>query len=118
MICPSLRQDGTNIVLQKPIGLIKTHYDDDSYTRHIEEALDANASIFVVLSDNTMIDIDTKRDIEVLANIQVQHECRFKICKANYNSMEIAPPKLSAINVLYIHTNIDPSKDSTLNHGH
>ena len=53
--------------LQKPIGLIKTHYDDDSYTRHIEEALDANASIFVVLSDNTMIDIDTKRDIEVLA---------------------------------------------------
>jgi 2-phospho-L-lactate/phosphoenolpyruvate guanylyltransferase len=67
VICPSLRQDGTNILLQKPIGLIKTHYDDDSYTRHIEEALDAKASIFVVLSDNTMIDIDTKRDIEVLA---------------------------------------------------
>ena len=50
--------------------MIKTHYDDDSYTKHIEEALDAKASIFVLLSDNTMIDIDTKRDIEVLAKYE------------------------------------------------
>jgi len=69
-ICPSLRHDGTNLLLRKPIDVIKTHYDDDSYTRHIEEALDAKASIFVLLSDNTMIDIDTIRDIEVLARYE------------------------------------------------
>lgn len=70
VICPSLRHDGSNILLRKPIGLIKTHYDNDSYVRHIEEALVVRAAIFVVLCDSTMIDIDTKRDIELLSRYE------------------------------------------------
>ena len=97
--------------------MIKTHYDDDSYTRHIEEALYAKASIFVLLSDNTMIDIDTKRDIEVLAKYESNTSARFKLCKASDNLISVASLKLLAIKVLSIHTNIDASKDLLLIHG-
>ena len=86
--------------------MIKTHYDDDSYTRHIEEALDAKAPIFVLLSDNTMIDIDTKHDIEVLAQYESYTSGRFKLRKASDNRISIASPNLLAIKVLFIHTNI------------
>lgn len=66
VISPSLRHDGSNILLRKPINLITTHYDDDSYTRHIEEALAVKAAVIVVLSDRTTIDMDTGRDVELL----------------------------------------------------
>jgi 2-phospho-L-lactate guanylyltransferase len=66
VISPSLRHDGSNILLRKPINLIRTHYDDDSYTRHIEEALAVKAVVIVVLSDRTTIDMDTRRDVELL----------------------------------------------------
>jgi 2-phospho-L-lactate guanylyltransferase len=66
VISPSLRHDGSNILLRKPINLIRTHYDDDSYTRHIEEALAVKAAVIVVLSDRTTLDMDTGRDVELL----------------------------------------------------
>lgn len=66
VICPSLRHDGTNILLRKPINLIRTYYDENSYSRHIQEALQIKASIFVMLSDNVMIDLDTMHDVNML----------------------------------------------------
>lgn len=66
VICPSLRHDGTNILLRKPINLIKTYYDENSYARHIQEAIQVKASIFAILSDSVMIDLDTKHDINML----------------------------------------------------
>src|SRR5688500_9069412 len=38
IICPSKRFDGTNILFRKPPGVIKTHYDDNSYMNHLKEA--------------------------------------------------------------------------------
>jgi len=70
IICPSLRHDGTNILLRKPTDLIKTHFDNNSYVRHIQEAIRSKASIFVTISDNTMIDVDTKHDFEMLAKYE------------------------------------------------
>src|SRR5205823_6153529 len=32
IICPSIRFDGSNALLRKPLGLLKTHYDEDSCT--------------------------------------------------------------------------------------
>ena len=36
VICPSLRYDGTNMLLRKPPTVIATFYDNDSYNMHVK----------------------------------------------------------------------------------
>lgn len=66
VICPSLRQDGSNILFRKPADVIRTRYDCQSYRMHILDALGAGATIRTFLSERTMIDLDTMDDLELL----------------------------------------------------
>ena len=63
IICPSKRFDGTNILLRKPPGVIKTFYDNDSYANHLKEAKKLNIPIESIDYANLRFDIDTKDDL-------------------------------------------------------
>lgn len=66
-ICPSLRFDGTNILLRKPPTAIATHYDNNSYENHINAAKAAGLPARLIKSKNLMFDLDTPDDAMALA---------------------------------------------------
>ncbi|MDQ3853178.1 MAG: 2-phospho-L-lactate guanylyltransferase [Thermoproteota archaeon] len=67
VICPSLRYDGTNMLLRKPPSIIGTFYDADSYNMHIKAALQLGIPVKRLLSKAIMHDIDTPEDaLEVI----------------------------------------------------
>jgi 2-phospho-L-lactate/phosphoenolpyruvate guanylyltransferase len=66
IICPSIRFDGSNALLRKPSGLLKTHYDEDSFNAHIRAATQFGIPIKVFLSQRIMIDLDSIEDIKIL----------------------------------------------------
>lgn len=63
VICPSARWDGTNILLRKPPDIIKTHYDNDSYIKHITTAKEYGIDVKLFCSKRLMLDIDIPRDL-------------------------------------------------------
>lgn len=69
MICPSKRFDGTNILFRKPHNIIKTHYDNNSYSNHLLEAKRGDIFIKHLYHDNLVFDIDTKEDLFSLTKI-------------------------------------------------
>lgn len=69
-ICPSLRYDGTNVLLRRPPDIIKTHYDNNSYEMHIKSAADAGVSAHVIKLERLMFDIDTPEDVTHLARME------------------------------------------------
>ena len=67
VICPSLRYDGTNMLLRKPPSIIATFYDADSYNMHVKAAIRLGIPIKRLLSKGLMHDIDTPEDaLEVM----------------------------------------------------
>lgn len=68
-VCPSLRFDGTNILLRKPPLAIATHYDNDSYENHLHAAKAAGIVTKVIKSKGLMFDLDTPEDARDLAGI-------------------------------------------------
>jgi 2-phospho-L-lactate guanylyltransferase len=62
VICPSLRYDGTNMLLRKPPSIIATFYDADSYNMHVKAAIRLGIPIKRLLSKGLMHDIDTPED--------------------------------------------------------
>ncbi len=62
-ICPSLRMDGTNILLRKPLNLIKTYYDKNSYFNHLNFGKQSGAFCESLPIKNLMFDLDSKSDI-------------------------------------------------------
>jgi 2-phospho-L-lactate guanylyltransferase len=68
-ICPSLRFDGTNVLLRMPLDVISTSYDNNSYEAHMQSAKDAGAAVHVVKSERLMFDVDTPDDARQLASI-------------------------------------------------
>lgn len=69
-ICPSLRYDGTNVLLRRPPAVIRTHYDSNSYEMHIKAARDAGAAVHVVRAERLMFDIDTPGDVAQLRAVK------------------------------------------------
>lgn len=67
VICPSLRYDGTNLLLRKPPSVIRTYYDNDSYEAHIKSASKSGVPVKLYFSKRLMIDIDTPEDAAQLA---------------------------------------------------
>ena len=63
---PSRKFDGTNALVRKPVYLMKTHYDEDSYKIHLEvvKSLTQNASLLLIR--RIMFDIDDPRDLEFM----------------------------------------------------
>jgi 2-phospho-L-lactate guanylyltransferase len=62
VICPSLRYDGTNILLRKPPTIIATFYDADSYNAHIKAATRLGIPVKRLFSKGLMHDIDAPED--------------------------------------------------------
>lgn len=67
VICPSLRYDGTNLLIRKPPSVIKTYYDDNSYETHIKVADELGVPVKLVLSKKLMFDVDIPVDVKQLA---------------------------------------------------
>ncbi len=72
VICPSLRYDGTNLLLRKPPSAIRTWYDNDSYDSHIRSANKLGVPVKLYFSRKLMVDIDTPEDATQLAKEAVQ----------------------------------------------
>jgi 2-phospho-L-lactate/phosphoenolpyruvate guanylyltransferase len=62
VICPSLRYDGTNLLLRKPPSVISTFYDSDSYNMHVKAAIKLGIPVKRFFSKSVMYDIDTPED--------------------------------------------------------
>ena len=62
VICPSLRYDGTNMLLRKPPSVIATFYDADSYNMHVKAAIRLGIPVKRLFSKALMHDIDTPED--------------------------------------------------------
>ncbi len=62
VICPSLRYDGTNMLLRKPPSIIDTFYDADSYNMHVKAAIKLGIPVKRLFSKALMHDIDTPED--------------------------------------------------------
>ena len=69
VICPSLRYDGTNVLLRMPPSVIPTSYDDNSYEAHVRSAKDAQAAVHVAKIERLMFDVDTPEDARQLASM-------------------------------------------------
>lgn len=70
VICPSLRYDGTNVLLRMPPQVIATSYDNNSYEAHVRSARQAGAAVHVAKLERLMFDIDTPEDARQLAAMQ------------------------------------------------
>jgi 2-phospho-L-lactate guanylyltransferase len=66
VICPSLRYDGTNLLLRKPSSIMETYYDRDSYETHIKTAGRLGVPVKLFFSKKLMSDVDTPEDARQL----------------------------------------------------
>lgn len=66
IIVPSQRFDGTNALVRMPIDLMGTHYDDDSYRKHMGEAKTRTRNVAMVFVRRVMWDVDDMGDLEFL----------------------------------------------------
>ena len=64
IIVPSMRLDGTNILIRRPFNLYETSYDNNSYCNHIRSSKKTGARTIVVKSVNLAEDLDTMEDYE------------------------------------------------------
>lgn len=64
LVAPSRRFDGTNALLRMPPRVMGTHYDEDSYTLHVEEARRRAARPLLVFASRIAMDIDDMADVE------------------------------------------------------
>jgi 2-phospho-L-lactate guanylyltransferase len=62
VICPSVRYDGTNMLLRKPPSVIGTFYETDSYNMHVRTAIKLGIPVKPLVSKSLMYDIDTPED--------------------------------------------------------
>jgi 2-phospho-L-lactate guanylyltransferase len=62
VICPSLRYDGTNMLLRKPPSVIATFYDTDSYNMHVKAAIKIGVPVKRFFSKTIMNDVDSPED--------------------------------------------------------
>ena len=63
VIATDRNQDGTNAMLVRPPGLFEYAYGPGSYTRHLERAHAAKATVEVYQSERLMLDIDLPEDL-------------------------------------------------------
>ena len=64
IIVPSMRMDGTNLLIRRPFNLYETSYDNNSYYNHIQSSKKTGARTIVVESVNLAEDLDTMEDYE------------------------------------------------------
>jgi len=68
IIVPSVRMDGTNLLIRKPFSLYETSYDNNSYFNHVQSSRRTTAQTIVVNSANLSKDLDTMDDFDSITN--------------------------------------------------
>lgn len=68
VMVPSLRYDGTNLLLRKPPSVIQTFFDNNSYESHLAAAKSKGVPTKLYFSSRLMMDVDTPDDTRLLAN--------------------------------------------------
>lgn len=63
LVVPSRRFDGTNALVRRPVDIMKTHYDEDSYKIHLTTGRLHTQNTSLVLLSRIMLDIDSSDDI-------------------------------------------------------
>ena len=81
IIVPSRKFDGTNALARMPIDLMKTHYDDDSYRKHMTTAKEHTLNVAMVFVKRIMLDIDDQEDLKILLEQNEKPELVEKIKK-------------------------------------
>ena len=81
IIIPSRKFDGTNALARMPIDLMKTHYDDDSYRKHMTTAKEHTLNVAMVFVKRIMLDIDDQEDLKILLEQNEKPELVKKIRK-------------------------------------
>jgi len=66
IVVPSRRFDGTNALVRKPVNLMKTHYDEDSYKIHMSTAKEKTRDVSMVFVKRVMWDVDNMEDLTFL----------------------------------------------------
>jgi len=66
IVVPSRRFDGTNALVRKPVNLMKTHYDEDSYKIHMSAAKERTRDVSMVFVKRIMWDVDNMEDLTFL----------------------------------------------------
>jgi len=66
IIIPSRKFDGTNALVRMPVDLMKTHYDDNSYRKHMLTAKEHTMNVAMVFVKRIMLDVDSQEDLEFL----------------------------------------------------
>jgi len=64
LVVPSRQFDGTNALLRKPVNLMKTHYDEDSYKIHLEVGKSMTSNTSLIFLRRIMLDIDNQVDLD------------------------------------------------------
>ena len=65
-VVPSRKFDGTNALVRKPVQIMETHYDEDSYKIHLNLGKSLTNHSSLILIRNIMLDIDYPEDLELL----------------------------------------------------
>ena len=68
IIVPSVRMDGTNLLIRKPFSLYETSYDNNSYFNHVQSSRKTTARTIVVNSANLSKDLDTMDDFDSITD--------------------------------------------------
>lgn len=71
VIAPDRRKEGTNALLIQPAGLINYEFGPHSFTKHIEAARKANATIEICHLENLALDLDLPEDLEYLRSLEL-----------------------------------------------
>jgi 2-phospho-L-lactate guanylyltransferase len=73
IIVPSMRMDGTNILLRKPFNLYQTSYDNNSYYEHIQSSKRSGEHTIIINSVNLSEDLDTMDDYKRIISQPSNH---------------------------------------------
>jgi len=73
IIVPSMRMDGTNILLRKPFNLYQTSYDNNSYYEHIQSSKRSGEHTIIINSVNLSEDLDTMNDYKRIISQPSNH---------------------------------------------
>ena len=85
VIIPSQRFDGTNALLRRPSDVIETHYDEDSYKRHLNKAREKNISVKIILNKRLMVDIDEPGDVTHIMESNQVTKTKSYLLEIRYN---------------------------------
>jgi 2-phospho-L-lactate guanylyltransferase len=75
VIAPDWHEQGTNLLLVRPPGLIEYHFGENSFDEHQRLAQQANARLLVYRSERVSLDLDRAADLRWYHQLaQVLHE--------------------------------------------